>query len=82
MVKKLVGKVTHFYPNICVAVVKVSSALKVGDKISIEKDNDKIEQTVKSMQIEHEQIKEAKKGQEIGMKVEGEVKHGAKVYKA
>lgn len=37
MDKKLIGMVSHFYPKISVAVVDLTDALKVGDKISIER---------------------------------------------
>ena len=80
--KKLVGKIAHFYPKINVAVVEVSAPIKVGDKISIEGHGKAFEQTVDSMQIEHEQVPVAKKGQSIGMKVSQEVKEGDLVYLA
>ena len=79
--KELVGKVTHYYGNIQVAVVELSGKLKVGDTVSIEKDSQGFEQTVASMQIEHKQVKEAEKGQAIGMKVIQEVKPGFQVFK-
>lgn len=80
--KKLVGKILHFYPKISVAVVEVAAPMKTGDKISIEGHGKAFEQTVGSMQIEHEQIPVAKKGQSIGMKVAEEVKEGDLVYLA
>ena len=81
MDKKLIGMVSHFYPKIDVAVVDLVDALKVGDKILIERGTETIEQVVTEMQIEHRSIKEAKKGQSIGMKVYGKTKEGAKVYR-
>lgn len=82
MEKKLVGKVTHFYPKISVAVVELTDNLKVGDKISIEKGGeDPVEQKVDSMQIEHENIEKAKSGDAIGMKVAGKVKEGSDVFR-
>ncbi len=80
MAKALVGKVVHFYPNISVAVVELSKGLKVGDKISVEGSNN-FEQEVKSMQIEHKVLKEAKAKQTIGLKVDKEVKKGDLVHK-
>ena len=69
MEKKLIGKITHFFP-------KAS-----GDKISIEKGEEAFEQVVDSMQIEHEKIEEAKAGDAIGLKVKQPVKEGADVFK-
>lgn len=79
---KPVGKITHFYPNISVAVVDVLATIKQGDKIKIEGHGRSFEQKVASMQIEHAQIKEAKKGQSIGMKVAQEAKEGDLIYPA
>ncbi len=79
---KPIGKVTHFFDKISVAVIKLDAALKVGDKIKIEGHGNSFEQTIDSMQIEHEQLKTAKKGQEVGMKVAQAVKEGDLVFKA
>lgn len=79
---KPIGKITHYFDKISVAVVKLASPLKVGDKIKIEGHGNTVEQNVDSMQVEHEQIKEAKKGMEVGMKVTSPVKEGDLVFKA
>jgi len=79
---KPIGKVTHFFDKIKVAVVKLNTGLKIGDKIRIEGHGQNFEQAVSSMQIEHEVLKEAKKGQEVGMKVSKPVKAGDLVFKA
>ncbi len=81
MEKKPVGKITHFFDKIGVAVIELSATLKVGDKISIEGHENQFEQTVDSMQIEHESIQTAKKGQAIGMKVAQPVKENDQVFK-
>ena len=82
VVRKPIGKVTHYYPKISVAVVALSAGLKTGEKVSIEKGEAKTEQTITSMQVEHKHIDTAKKGQEIAIKTEQEVKEGSLVYKA
>ncbi len=79
---KPIGTITHFFPNISVAVVELNATMKVGDKIKIAGHGKEFTQTVKSMQIEHEQVKTAKKGQSIGMKVDEPVKEKDLVYKA
>lgn len=79
--KKLIGKIVHFYPKINVAVLDIEDTLKVGDKISIEREAGTFEQVVDSMQIEHKNIMEAKKGQSIGLKVIDKTREGAKVFK-
>jgi len=79
--KKLVGKIAHFYGKISVAVVELTNKLSVGDEISIEGPSTNFTQTVDSMQIEHKNIKDAKKGDSIGLKVVNEVKENDSVYK-
>ena len=75
-----IGKVTHFYPKIGVAVADLSAGLVVGDKINF-KGSNPFSQTVNSMQIEHETIKEAKKGQIIGLKVDQKVEPGDEILR-
>jgi putative protease len=79
--KKLIGKIVHFYPKISVAVVDLEDTIRVGDKISIEKESGSFEQVIDSMQIEHQNINEAKKGQSIGLKVIDKTREGAQVFK-
>ncbi|MEM2916221.1 MAG: translation elongation factor-like protein [Candidatus Woesearchaeota archaeon] len=79
---KPIGKITHFFNKISVAVVKLDAPIKVGDKIKIEGHGQSFEQKVESMQVEHEQIQEAKKGMEVGMKVSQPCKEGDLVFKA
>ena len=59
--KDLVGKVIHYYDKIGVAVIKLEKALKVGDKVKFVYGENEFEQTVESMQLEHEQIERRKK---------------------
>jgi len=80
--KKQIGKISHFFDKASVAVLDLEGTLKVGDKILIEMgDGSNFEMDVNSMQIEHEQIKAAKKGQSVGLKTPEPVKGHAKVYK-
>lgn len=76
-----VGKVTHYYPKISVAVVALTAPLNVGDRILIKGKTTHIEQSVESMQIEKVNIERAESGQSIGLKVNGRVKEGDIVYK-
>ncbi|MBM3205515.1 hypothetical protein FJZ41_01525 [Candidatus Shapirobacteria bacterium] len=76
-----VGEIIHFYDKIGVAVVKVLSPIKVGDRLKISGHDKEFEQEVTSMQVEHKSINEAKKGDDVGMKVDQPVKDGDEVYK-
>ncbi len=80
--EKQIGKITHYFGKIGVGVIELIAGLKVGDKIHIIGGDRDFEQTVESMQVEHESIKKAKKGEAIGLKLDGVVKEGDKVYLA
>lgn len=80
--EKLIGKVTHYFTNIGVAVIEITSGgLSAGDKIRIKGATSDFEQTVDSMQIEHENVEKAKKGQSIGLKVDQQAREGDEVFK-
>ena len=81
MANTLVGKITHYFDKIGVAVVEVLAPIKVGDQIKISGHGNEFTQEVTSMQIEHQQVQEAQKGQTVGMKVDQPVKEGDEVYK-
>lgn len=78
---KLIGKITHYFGNIGVAVIELSDTLKVGDNIRIVGGKTDFTQSVESMEIEHQKVKEAKKGDSVGLKVSQKVREGYKVYK-
>ena len=76
-----VGRITHFYPKISVAIVELKASLNIGDKILIKGATTNFEQTVESMQIEHKNIERAEAGQIIGLKVKERVRENDKVYR-
>jgi putative protease len=75
-----IGKVTHFFDKISVAVLSLTAELNVGDKIRIEA-SEPFVQEVTSMQVEHKPIEEAKAGDDVGMKTDKPCKEGDKVIK-
>jgi len=75
-----VGEITHYFPKIGVAVVTVMKHIRVGDTIRIRGHATDFEQEVESMQVDQKNITEAKKGDDIGLKVDDLVKKGDKVY--
>lgn len=78
---KEIGIIANYFNKISVAVIDLTDSLKVGDRIKIVGGETEVEQTVDSIQIEHENIQEAKAGDSIGLKVNGKVRKGYKVYK-
>lgn len=85
---KKIGEVIHFFPKVSVAVVKFSDAVKVGDRVKIKgnrgesREAYEFDQTISSMQKDHNAVEEAQSGDELGVKVDKEVKEGDEVYLA
>lgn len=82
MADKPIATVTHYYDRIGVAVIKLNNSLAVGDAIKIQGPQGEFTQKVESIQLEHKQLESAKKGQEVGLKVDQPVKGKNLVFKA
>jgi len=78
---KIIGKITHVYDNIGVGVLELKGTLKVGDSIVIKRGDQEFTQTVDSLQIDHENVPKAGKGQDVGIKLTEGIKEGATVTK-
>jgi putative protease len=79
---KLLGRVTHYFPHVQAAVVQMESgSLRLGDTIYIKGHTTDFKQSVRSIQINHKPIEEAKKGDEIGLQVQKRVREHDQVYK-
>jgi hypothetical protein len=76
-----VGRITHFFSKISVAVVELTAPLVVGDRILVKGPSTDFEQVIESMQIEHKNIPRAEAGQSIGLKMASHVREKDKVYK-
>ncbi len=77
---KPIGVVTHYYGGIEVAIVKFNKSVRVGDQIRFKGATTDFSEVIKSMQYDHKDINEAKKGQEVGIKVGDKVREGDEVY--
>ena len=76
-----VGKISHFFGKISVGIIEVTGNIRVGDKIKIKGATTDFEQNIESMQIDHKDVKEAKPGDSIGVKLIEPVRQNDKVYK-
>jgi translation elongation factor EF-1alpha len=79
--KKPIGVVSNYFEHISVAAIKLDAPIKVGDKLRFLGGDTDFEQQVTSMQIQHKQVTSAKKGDEVGMKVNDKVRKDYKVFK-
>ncbi|MFH1768117.1 MAG: hypothetical protein ABH858_03010, partial [Candidatus Omnitrophota bacterium] len=78
--EKEIGVVSHYFDKISVGVIKLSAPLKIGDKIQIKGAQGDFTQSVRSMQVNRENISRAKAGIEVGIKVISPVRYNDKVY--
>jgi len=76
-----IGRVTHFFSKISVAVVELKGTVSIGDRIWVRGAITDFQQAVESMQIEHQDVKSAGSGQSIGLKVAARVREGDLVFK-
>ncbi len=81
MEEKEIGVITHYFGHISVGIIELTDTLKVGDKVHIKGHSEDFTETVGTMQIEHEDVAEAKAGDLVGINVTQKVHPHDKVYK-
>lgn len=77
-----IGKITHFYGNLGVAIVKFNKKVDVGSSLHFKGATTDFVEAASSMQFDHKPIESAPKGKEVGIKVKGKVREGDLVYSA
>ncbi len=80
--EKLVGKITHYYGNLGVAIIELSDVLEVGQTVHIKGAHDDVTQEVTEMQYEHKPISKGKPKQQVGIKVSQKIHENDKVFVA
>ena len=81
MTEELVGEVSHWFGKIGVAGIELTGKLAVGDRIHILGYTTDFEQEVMSMQMMHQDVKEAGPGDDVGIKLKFRARAGDNVYK-
>jgi putative protease len=82
MEEKQIGIVSSYFSKVGVAAIKLSGKLKTGDKVHIKGATTDFEVGIKEIQIDRKPVKEAKKGDHIGIKVPEKVRPNDKVFLA
>lgn len=77
---KPIGEVTHYFSHLGVAIVRFAKPVAVGAVIRVHGATTDFTDVIRSLQYNHQDIPEAKKGQEVGIKVKDKVREGDKVY--
>lgn len=81
MAEEKIGEVVDFFARPVVAAIQLTGGLNVGDRLHIKGHSTDLEVTVESMQVENAQVREAKAGDGVGVKVSDRVRRGDAVYK-
>ena len=82
MKEKEIGYVSKFFGQISVAAIEITvGKLTVGDTIHFKGHTTDLKEQVTSMQVEHDVVESAKKGDSIGVKVGEKVRRKDKVFK-
>ena len=83
-VKKIkpIGVVTHYYGGLKVAIIKFKRVFKAGEKVWFKGATTDFKGTVKSIQYDYKPVKTAKKGQQVGVRVNDKVREGDFVFEA
>ena len=77
-----IGFVVSFFSVPSAAIVEITKgSLKLGDTVWIRGHTTDLKETIRSMQIEHQVLSEAKVGQQVGIKVSARVRRHDRVYK-
>lgn len=76
-----IGKVTHFFDHLCVAVLALEQPIQVGDTVHFLGHSTDFKQKVESLQIEHKAVTSANPGEEVAMKVAQRVRPNDAVFK-
>ncbi len=80
--EKLVGHITHYYSHLGVGIIELTHGdLKVGDAIHVHGKHTDFTQTVESMQLEHQNVTQVKKGKMVGVKVKEKVREHDQVLR-
>ncbi len=82
MGEEVIGQVTDYFGKVGVAAVQVTAgSLSVGDAIHVKGHTTDLNQTVDSMQVEHQAVQRAEAGQTVGIRVKDRVRKGDSVLK-
>ncbi len=84
MSAKTLGKVTHYFDHLEVAVIKLAkdASLKIGDSVQFKGSSTDFSQKVSSLQKDHKEVSSVKAGDDFGLKVDKPVREGDEVHSA
>ncbi len=79
--EKHIGKVTHYYSHLSVAVLNLTDEIRLGDEIHVTGRITDLVMHVASLEVDHRKIESGGIGMEVALKVDDVVREGDKIYK-
>ena len=76
-----IGRVTHYYNHLQVAVLKLSAELKVGDRIHILGHSTDFMQRVTSLEVSHHSVTGVHPGEDVALRVIEPVREHDVIYR-
>ena len=82
MASDTLGKVTHYFDKLGVAVVKLNpgSTVRTGDNVHFKGNATDFDQVIDSLEVEHQSVEQVKAGDDFGLKVSQKVRVGDEVF--
>jgi translation elongation factor EF-1alpha len=79
--EQAIGTVTHYFGHLSVAAVALTDTLRVGDRIHITGHTTNVEQTVESMEVDHQKVETAGPGDDLALAVADHVRDHDKIFR-
>ena len=76
-----IGKVTHYYNHLQVAVLKLNDSLKLGDRIHVLGHSTDLVERVTSMEVNHHVVVWVNPGEDVAIKVNEPVREHDVVFR-
>jgi putative protease len=75
-----IGAVTHYFGHLSVAAINLTAPLAVGDRIHIRGHMTDVEETVRSMEIDHRSVELANPGDDVAINVTEHVREHDRIF--
>ena len=79
--EQAIGQVDHYFGHLSVAAVSLTAPLAVGDRIHVLGHTTDLVQEVRSMQIDHAGVEQAKPGDDVAIAVDDHVREHDLIYR-
>jgi putative protease len=76
-----IGTVTHYFGHLSVAAISLKEPLTVGERIHIRGHLSDVEETVRSMQIDHREVSAASPGDDVAINVTEHVREHDLIFR-